>query len=136
MHYRDLTLYEYGREVPRPNVLNVGWLSITQPFQRGEVSINFIRALRRLVYSPVNLYLGFHVCEFCPPPPKGLSPDGFWMSKPVPGTTGNGEIRVPGQNGVVYVAPVLVVHYVEAHGYVPPVEFVDAVVALDETSRV
>jgi hypothetical protein len=42
---------------------------------------------------------------------------------------GNGEIRVTGRNGNIYVAPVLVLHYVVVHGYAPPPEFVDAVVA-------
>jgi hypothetical protein len=131
MHYLDLTPYEYGREAPRPNVLNVGWLSIEHPFQKGEVSVDFLRTLQRLVTSPVNLYRGSHLCEFCPPPPKELSAGGaVWVLKPPAGTTGNGEIRVPGLNGLVYVAPVLVAHYVEAHQYVPPAEFVDAVMAL------
>jgi hypothetical protein len=44
---------------------------------------------------------------------------------------GNGEIRVPGLSGVVYVAPVLVAHYVEAHNYRPPDEFIQAVLSAD-----
>jgi hypothetical protein len=42
---------------------------------------------------------------------------------------GNGEIRVAGSRGRIYVAPVLVAHYVQAHHYLPPAVFVDAVVA-------
>jgi hypothetical protein len=49
------------------------------------------------------------------------------MIEPVPGTTGNGEIRVAAANGITYVAPVLVLHYVVAHKYLPPQEFIDAV---------
>jgi hypothetical protein len=50
------------------------------------------------------------------------------MLVPLPGTTGNGEIRVIATAGATtYVAPVLVLHYVVAHGYLPPQEFIDAV---------
>jgi hypothetical protein len=49
------------------------------------------------------------------------------MLDPLPGTTGNGEIRVTATNGINYVAPVLILHYVGAHEYLPPKEFIDAV---------
>ena len=42
--------------------------------------------------------------------------------------SGNGEIRVPALQGdIVYVAPQLVAHYVEAHNYLPPPEFIESV---------
>ena len=42
---------------------------------------------------------------------------------------GNGEIRVVDTaSGITYVAPVLVLHYVVAHGYLPPPEFIDAAI--------
>jgi hypothetical protein len=50
------------------------------------------------------------------------------MLDPLPGTTGTGEIRVSSTNGVTYVAPVLIVHYVVGHAYLPPEEFVDATI--------
>ena len=34
----------------------------------------------------------------------------------------------------VYLAPELVVHYVEEHAYAPPAEFIDAVIACPEQS--
>jgi hypothetical protein len=40
---------------------------------------------------------------------------------------GNGEIRVSGKDGIVYAAPTLVCHYIQAHGYFPPEEFIEAV---------
>jgi hypothetical protein len=85
------------------------------------------KRLAELVKSPVNLYRGLHLCEFCPEPPTVLSPGGIKMMNPPPGTAGNGEIRVAALDGNIYVAPVLIYHYVTAHGYVPPREFVDAV---------
>lgn len=110
----DLTPYNYGREAPRHDVLAVGWLSKDEPFTQGDVPPVFTERLAGLIWHPVNLYRGSHQCEFCPPatPVK----DG-----------GNGEIRVQGYSGVVFVAPVLVAHYVTAHGYQPPQVFVNAV---------
>jgi hypothetical protein len=129
MFFADLTPYEYGRTEPRDNVVNVGWLSREHAFATGEVPEAFLIRLRKLVTSPVNLYRGSHICEFCPDPPKRLSPGGILMLYPPPETMGNGEIRVSGHSGLVYVAPVLVVHYVGVHKYLPPAEFIEAVVS-------
>ena len=49
------------------------------------------------------------------------------MLDPTPGTTGNGEIRIDANDGITYVAPVLILHYVSEHHYAPPQQFVDAV---------
>jgi hypothetical protein len=52
-----------------------------------------------------------------------------------PDITGNGEIRVWSGDGVIYVAPVLILHYVKVHGYRPPQSFVDAVLRGGHTSK-
>ena len=135
MYFPDLTSYEYGGTERQTNVLNVGWLSAAHPVSSGAPDERLIAALQRLAAFPVNLYRGSHLCEFCPHPPTKLSPGGIPMPDPLPGTTGNGEIRITATNGTTYVAPVLILHYVVAHGYLPPQEFVDAAIhamALDE----
>ena len=40
--------------------------------------------------------------------------------------SGNGEIKVSGQ-GITFAAPVLIVHYIEQHRYLPPAQFLEAV---------
>jgi hypothetical protein len=125
--YRDLTRYEYARAEPQPNILNVGWLSLEHSFPQSAPDSRFVDVLRRLVASPTNLFRGSHLCEFCPPPPRKLSAGGMPMLDPRPGTTGNGEIRVQGADGVTFVAPVLILHYVTEHHYSPAPQFVDAV---------
>jgi hypothetical protein len=127
MYFPDLTPYQYGRTEPRPNVQNVGWLCAAQPFRRGDPDERFVNALEQLVLSPMNLYRGSHLCEFCSSPPAKTFPNGLRTIEPLPGTMGNGEIRVAAADGITYVAPVLVFHYVVAHNYLPPQEFVDAV---------
>jgi hypothetical protein len=48
-------------------------------------------------------------------------------------TSGTQYVIIPARTRV-YVAPDLVAHYVEAHSYLPPSEFVDAVLACPEQS--
>jgi len=64
--------------------------------------------------------MGFHECEFC-------SPTGAEKL-----AMGTGELWVPGTGDLIYVAPKLVAHYIEAHGYLPPQEFMEAVVAFQD----
>jgi hypothetical protein len=125
--YLDLTPYVYARAEPRPDVLNIGWLAREQPFPQSTPDSSFVDALRSLIAHPTNLFRGSHLCEFCPPPPQKLSAGGIPMLDPRPGTTGNGEIRVVGADGVTFVAPVLILHYVTEHHYSPPPPFIDAV---------
>jgi hypothetical protein len=127
MYFADLTPYQYGRAEPQPDVLNVGWLGANQPFSCRPPSENFVTALKELIASPVNLFRGSHLCEFCPRPPTVLSKGGIPMLNPSPGTLGNGEIHVEGASGITYIAPVLILHYVVEHQYFPPQEFIDAV---------
>jgi hypothetical protein len=131
MFFADLTPYEYGYAMPRSNVLNVGWLARGHAFPVGAVPATLVHALRRLARSPENLYRGYHSCEFCPEPPVVVSSTGKRVSNPPGETMGNGEIRVAGLEGVVYVAPVLVAHYIEVHNYRPPEAFIQAVIAAD-----
>lgn len=131
MFFADLTPYEYGYAMPRTNILNVGWLARGHAFPVGVVSEAFAKALRRLIKSPENLYRGYHSCEFCPEPPVVVSSTGLRVRGPPGETEGNGEIRVAGADGIVYVAPVLVAHYVEVHRYRPPDQFIQAVISAD-----
>ena len=134
MYFPDLSPYSYddhavtgrGHRRTRPNVLNVGWLSAQRDFPRRVPDRAFLASLKRLAQSPVELYRGYHICEFCPPPREIRSSRGI-LIEPLPRTTGNGEIRVSGSDGTIFAAPVLIVHYVETHEYAPPEVFVEAV---------
>lgn len=127
--FADLTPYAYNNTEPDPAVLNIGWLSADYVFPKYTPDPEFLSALCRIAQTPVNLYRGKHACEFCPAPEFRLTPNGLRLAHSQPGTTGNGEIRVEGLSGVIYVAPALIVHYVADHHYAPPQEFVEAVLA-------
>lgn len=105
-------------EVSHEGPLNVGWLGKGHIFKTGKTSRLFRRKLRRIAQNRIDHGMdGFHSCEFCKR--RGEAPAGI------------GEIRVDGKGSIIYVAPTLIVHYVEKHKYLPPQEFVDAVLASD-----
>jgi hypothetical protein len=115
--FPDLAPYEYGRRF-HPGVFHVGWLDNQHPFPRGSVDPRLIARLRALAANPVELYRGFHVCGLCAEP--SLSKGALTANR------GNGEIRVS-RGGITFAAPVLIVHYIEQHSYLPPAQFLSAV---------
>ena len=94
---------------------SIGWLDQNYPFPTGETPRKFGSILRRLAKDIKNTMWGFHECEFC----EGKRYQGA------------GEIHVVGPDGAIYVAPQLIVHYIETHNYLPPQEFIDAVLSND-----
>lgn len=117
--FEDLTPYTYMHpEEELAGTVNIGWLDRDRLFLTGETTEEFRAKLGRLCLMRVNQTRGFQPCCFC----KGLA-------RP----TGSSEIRVVG-NGKVYAAPLLVHHYVVAHSYRPPEEFIIAVLSFDEST--
>jgi hypothetical protein len=115
--FEDLTPYTYlDPEQEQPGTVNVGWLDRKRPFPIGQTSKEFRDKLGRLCLQRVKQTRGRHPCYFC----KGRERPGS-----------SSEMRVAG-NGKVYAAPSLVHHYVVAHDYQPPDEFIAAVLAWDE----
>lgn len=124
-YFEDLSPYTYGPE-ERGDTVNVGWLEKGHPYVTGETSQEFRDKLallcgqagrRRRGTELIHVITcGIHRCEFCSP---GGSPPGS-----------STEIRVRRGNRV-YAAPQLLHHYVIAHGYQPPSEFIAAVLDWD-----
>ena len=117
-YFPDLTPYAYTPP-QEDDVLNVGWLDSSFQFEQGVTSHDFHEALRRLTDNPILLHRGFHVCQFCESNSEHAVTAG----------TGNGQIRVMGQDRKWYAAPTLVYHYVISHHYLPPQEFIEAVLS-------
>jgi hypothetical protein len=133
-YFPDLSPYAYGYRL-HPGVVHVGWLDGTHPFSKGFVESRLIEKMKLLAEKPVELYRGFHVCELCVAPPDlektimtnrvVVDPNCSW-EKWVAQRCSNGEIRVV-YGGVTFAAPVLIVHYVEEHAYLPPAQFLKAI---------
>jgi hypothetical protein len=98
------------------HVRAVGWLDANQPYTRGSVPPEFVIRLREFVRlssdSASTLYFGafagFHTCEFC-----GQAHDSRNFGVPA--------------GDLLFVAPAMIGHYIEQHGYAPPAEFITAV---------
>jgi len=133
-YFPDLSPYAYGHGEHR-GVVHVGWLDGIHPFARGTVDGRLIEKMKQLAAKPVELYRGKHICELCQEPPGLdkrnlanqyiLDPSCSWW-RWAERRSSNGEIRVS-HRGVVFAAPVLIVHYIEEHGYAPPLDFLRAV---------
>ncbi len=131
MYFADLSPYSYfprATAEDQPPVLNVGWLDAQHPFPTGDVLSTFVERLWEYCRIKVEATRGLHDCELCrqPEPGKHATRDGetLWL--------GSAEVRVFG-NGVVFAAPNLIYHYVVDHHYLPPEDFVRAV--LEGTPR-
>ncbi len=117
--FEDLTPYTYLHpEEERPDTVNTGWLDRDHPFATGQTDEVFQAKLGLLCLRRVKQTRGFHSCNFC----KG-------RERPV----SSSEMRVAGPSRV-YAAPTLVHHYVAAHCYRPPDDFIAAVLAWNEGS--
>jgi hypothetical protein len=98
------------------HVRAVGWLHPDHPYPTGEVRDGFVERLKEFVARSgdsadalyFGAYAGYHTCEFC-----GRS-------------HGVNNFGVLGED-VLFVAPEMVVHYIQMHNYLPPAEFVAAV---------
>lgn len=119
-YYSDLSPYVYSKV--ETSTVNVGWLDSSHPFPTGKVTDEFLARLWLYCAKPVHPAKGFHECPFCVPP---LVPIEATRGKETL-LLGAAEIRVLGSNKK-YAAPNLVYHYIVEHEYLPPEEFIQAV---------
>jgi|SRR3954469_23783512 hypothetical protein len=132
-YFSDHSPYAYGHG-SHPGVVHVGWLDNIHPYPKGTVDARLIEKIRLLASKPVELYRGEHVCELCTEPldlvkttvsnRMVIDPNCSWAQW-IDQRSSNGEIRVS-LEGVTFAAPVLIVHYIEAHNYLPPAQFLQA----------
>lgn len=99
-----------------PQIRAIGWLSAHHGFATGSSDHEFRSKLQALCSDWEDstsalgwpIAAGWHDCELCSSFRAG------------------GNLGVPG-NGVLFVAPQMVAHYVNEHDYLPPMDFVTAV---------
>ncbi|AVT33142.1 hypothetical protein C6361_31005 [Plantactinospora sp. BC1] len=141
-YFEDLSAYRYsdvdiiemdwGWLEFRPGYerINVGWLDASHKFDEGPTPNWFVNTLLDIIEAPrINTMRGFHRCPFCPDRSEGSM---LSVDHPNGGLLlGHTEIRVPSGPGVMFAAPSLIWHYVTAHSYRPPTEFIEAVQQYD-----
>lgn len=119
--YEDLAPCDYFGPECAPHLRAVGWLERGRPFPAGPVAVSAYVRLVELLKDPwqPGVVAGVHRYNLCL----------------YEGPLGNRNLFVP-SGGFVFVAPELVSHNMNAHGYRPPEEFCAAVLTCPEMRSV
>lgn len=101
----------------------IGWLESPHPFPEGDSPSGLLDKLDSLIASSGKHYAAYafrgqHYCDLGHRRPGGEGT--------VRETLSHINLWIPG-NGVIYLAPALIAHYVEVHRYSPPAGFAEAV---------
>ena len=119
-YYPDLSACDYFGFIDAPLVA-VGWLENGRPVPRGEVPEQVFERLRELLREPWGpVFAGWHDCDLC------VYRYGPSKMRTNPNAVGFKNVFVPG-DAKIYLAPELILHYIDQHGYAPPSEFQQAV---------
>jgi hypothetical protein len=109
---------------------NVGYLTPSESYPRGEVSEEVFERLVGLVKRPLVAWFGYHYCKLdscgSGQPPPELRYKGLVIP-----TRCDSDILVP-DKADLYIAPALILHYIRCHNYLPPSYFLNAVLACPE----
>ena len=113
----DLEPYNYGyienNKKINPKELAVGWLD-NPDFPKGDVPLNFFEKLKNA--KLFKSHKGGHDCPFCTEISGGSSSDAR-----------SSRVYAIEYNGIKYIFPALLTHYIKVHHYRPPKEFINAV---------
>lgn len=125
-YYEDFTKYTYDRgQYKETNTLNIGWIEGTKQINRGKVSQEFLDNLWEYMKCPMHRMRGLY-CNVC------LDGERNYFKAVYNGyeiKLGDAEIRViDKKEDCVYAAPTLILHYIISHNYLPPSEFINAVI--------
>jgi len=126
-YFADLSRYTYCEAPGDAPAVNVGWLDGAHDYVTGDVPPEFVHCLlENLRTQRVHAYRGWQECEMCfaagdRTHPTTIEVDG----RPYP--LGDADILITSATGMRYDAPNLIYHYVVAHHYRPPDEFITAV---------
>jgi len=123
--FRDLDLIHYHNgpcdaEQWQCPLLAVGWLERGDPYTTGECSPLFVEKLNELREQfkssfPEFSFRGLHVCSVCESDNGGLRDSHV-------------NFFIPGKKSI-YLAPGRIDHYIHDHAYLPPQEFLEAVLS-------
>ena len=126
-YLKNLSEYNYNKKFYVACTKAVGWLDSTQDYEKEVASERTLDLLWEFCSISVAQSRGLHECEFCIPE-KII----YAERQGVKLLLGGSEIRVFAPSGDIYAAPTLIYHYVQAHKYKLPSEFM---LALHEGSR-
>ena len=117
--YQDLAPLDYFGAQHATTLRAVGWLSHDHEYPSGLVDRAVFDRLEELLRDPwqPTICMGVFGCELC---------------RFAPEAHGARNLFVP-SGGVVFVCPELILHYINAHGYAPPDQFLSALMSCPDT---
>jgi hypothetical protein len=121
------------------SVLNVGWLSSSVSYTTGNIYDDFIKKLRRLVVnsesSPFKPIVwrsrGQDSCPLC------LLRDFVLEDNENTEILGSSEFFIPcySKKNSYFISPSLIYHFIADHNYLPPEQFINSVMAINENCQ-
>lgn len=108
---------------------NVDWIDVGSEFSTGDMPVSIFNKLQsladgagcvKLLVAPLRELSGCQLCgeiKFLQSSGKLMPSSGLWISA----------------HEVFYASPIMIIHYVEVHGCLPPFEYVSAIDALNES---
>ena len=109
---------EYGHPPENFKMVAVGYLDISEPFEKGEVSQNFLNKLKILWdEGGAAGSLGFHECQHC------IAEDNYENRA----RSNYEKTLVDKYNNIKYLLPEMIFHYITAHKFKPCNEFIEFV---------
>ncbi len=132
MYFEDMSSYCYYLKTALSNVKNVGWLERSKPYNTGDVDGDFLPRLSNIILgndvidTQVNKMRSVHPCSL----------SSCYLQEIKEGERkaclGAAEIWIPSiENDDFFASPSMVYHYIEKHGYLPPKEFISAVMSFN-----
>lgn len=111
MWYEDLSKCGYFDDY-FPTIA-VGFLENGKPFSKGETSVKILEKIYEFnkTSGMYHRFLGYHLCDFCDYVNVELGATTIWLA----------------YKDKIYVFPMLITHYIESHSYLPPPEFMEAI---------
>lgn len=128
-YYPDLSICKYIALESEPNCLAVGWLDPFHDFNQDDVTPEFFDRLCQLLVRPWNYVrsFGVHECRFC-----RFSGGGSVRYKNYSIQAHGNELLFVPSGEIIYISPSSIAHYIDAHGYCPPLEYQRAVMECPE----
>jgi hypothetical protein len=71
-YFRELSPYTYHHSWKGKGLINIGWLDVSEPFEKGEVPERFVEKLWQRCKRPDIQMQGLHDCNLCPPENEGI----------------------------------------------------------------
>lgn len=125
MNYPDLKSYTVG-EPPQQNLIKiVGWLTKDQLFAKGKVDTQVLDRLWEFCKQPLGQGIRKNACQLCPPgTPILVEYNGEQQD------LSRWRLLLLCNDQAAYLAPHVIFHYITAHQYLPPQEFLDVIMSM------